>query len=82
MTRASFTAHGACRSALFDGGKGTKKSRTSKEIRENFQEIGTFSLISTTKLNKLALFFNKKAPACMIQTGDKLSFLFCQLRIA
>ena len=28
------------------------------------------------------IFLNKKAPACMIQTGDKLSFLFCQLRIA
>lgn len=43
-------------------GKVTKKSRTSKEIRENFQEIGTFSLIMASELNKSALFFNKKAP--------------------
>lgn len=30
---------------MFDGGKGTKKSRTSKEIREKFHEIGDFLFV-------------------------------------
>ena len=45
ITRASFTAHGAIRSIMFRDGKGIKKSRISKEIRENFHEIGVFLFV-------------------------------------